>query len=69
METILQSRTLSSCSTSSMVYPEEEPALQCRRQHCVPDSSSLKPGSGAIEGVLDKGGSGQPDFWTMKIQD
>ena len=25
---------------------------------CVPDSSSLKPGSGATEGVLDKGVSG-----------
>ena len=37
---------------------------------CVPDSSSLKPGSRATEGVL-----GQPDYilwpdcWTMKIQD
>ena len=30
-----------------------EPALQCRRQIYAPDSSSLKPGSGAIEGVLD----------------
>ena len=53
----------------------EQPALQCRKQHCVPDSSSLKPGSGATEGVLDKGVSGQPDYilwpdyWTMKIQD
>ena len=41
----------------------------------APDSSSLKPGSGATEGVLDKGVSGQPDYvlwpdyWTMKIQD
>ena len=26
------------------------------------DSSSLKPGSGATEGVLDKGVSGQPDY-------
>ena len=25
---------------------------------CVPDSSSLKPGAGATEGVLDEGGSG-----------
>ena len=39
------------------------------------DSSSLKPGSGATQGVLDKGVSGQPDYmlwldyWTMKIQD
>ena len=42
---------------------------------CAPDSSSLKPGSGATEGVLDKGVSGHPDYilwpdcWTMKIQD
>ena len=41
----------------------------------VLDSSSLKPGSGATDGVLDKGVSGQPDYilwpdcWTMKIQD
>ena len=41
----------------------------------MPDSSSLNPGSGATEGVLDKGVSGQPDYvlwpdcWTMKIQD
>ena len=33
------------------------------------DSSSLKPGSGATEGVLDKGVLGQLDCWTMKIQD
>ena len=41
----------------------------------APDSLSLKPGSGATEGVLDKGVSGQPDYilwpdcWTVKIQD
>ena len=41
----------------------------------APDSSSLKPGSGATKGVLYKGVSGQPDYilwpdcWTMKIQD
>ena len=41
----------------------------------VPDSSSLNPGSGATEVVLDKGVSVQPDYilwpdcWTMKIQD
>ena len=41
----------------------------------APDSSSLKPGSWATEGVLDRGVSGQPDYvlwtdcWTMKIQD
>ena len=49
--------------------------LAMPRTICAPDSSSLKPGSGAIEGVLDKGVSGQPDYmlwpdcWTMKIQD
>ena len=42
---------------------------------CTPDSSSLKPSSGATEGFLDKGVSGQPDYvlwldcWSMKIQD
>ena len=41
----------------------------------TPDSSSLKPGLGATEGVLDKGVPRQPDYilwpdcWTMKIQD
>ena len=41
----------------------------------APDSSSLKLGLGATEGVLDKGVSGLPDYilwpdcWTMKIQD
>ena len=32
VEFILQSRTRSLCSKSSMEYSEEEPALQCRRQ-------------------------------------
>ena len=42
---------------------------------CASDSSSLKPGSGAIEGVLDKGVSGQPDYvlwpdcWRYKIEE
>ena len=42
---------------------------------CVLDSSSLKPGSGATEEVLDKGVFGQPDYilwpdcWTVKIQE
>ena len=59
----------------TLEYSEEEPALQCRRQDCAPDSSSLKPGSGATEGVLDKGVSGQPDYIhrpdyrSAKIQD
>ena len=29
---------------------------------CAPDSSSLKPGSGATKGVLDSGVSGQSDY-------
>ena len=32
---------------------------------CAPDSSSLKPGSGATEGVLDQGVLGQPDYMLM----
>ena len=32
---------------------KEEPALQCRRQIYALDTLSLKPGSGATEGVLD----------------
>ena len=42
---------------------------------CAPDASPLKPGTGATEGFLDKGVSGQRDYvlwpncWTMKIQD
>ena len=31
----------------------EEPALQCLRQYCMSGLTSLKPGSGATEGVLD----------------
>ena len=52
VELVLQSRTLSLGPKPSGEYSEEEPALQCRRQYCAPDSSSLKPGSGAAEGVL-----------------
>ena len=40
-----------------------EPALQCRRQICAPDSSSLKPGTGATEGVLDYGVLGCPAYY------
>ena len=42
---------------------------------CAPDSSSLKPSSGATEGVLDYGVLGYPNYmhvpdcWAMKIQD
>ena len=32
VELILQGRTLSSYSNSSVMYSEKEPALQCRRQ-------------------------------------
>ena len=39
--------------TCTLEYSEMEPALQCRRQDYAPDSSSLKPGLGATEGVLD----------------
>ena len=72
--TLIGDRTLF-VVTGTLEYSEKEPALQCRRQYCVPDSSSLKPGSGATEGVPDKGVFGLPDYilwpdyWTMKIQD
>ena len=54
---------------------EEGTRLAMPKTICAPDSSSLKSGSGATEGVLDKGVSGQPDYilrpdyLTMKIQD
>ena len=50
---VLQSRTPFLCSKAILEYSEEEPALQCRRQNCAPDSSSLKTGSGDTEGVPD----------------
>ena len=48
--------------------------LAMPKKICTPDSSSLKPGSGATEVVPD-GVLGQPDYivwpdyWTMKVQD
>ena len=72
---ILQIWTRPTCSIITLEYSEEEPALQCQKQDCASDSSSLKPGSGATEGVLDKGVSGQPDYIhrpdyrSVKIQD
>ena len=53
VKVISQIWTRSKCSIITLEYSEMEPALQCRRQDCAPDSSSLKPGPGAIEGVLD----------------
>ena len=69
VQLVLQSWTLSLCSRSSMEYSEGEPALQGRRQTCAPDSSSLKPGSGATEGVLDYGVLGCPGYvmWARQM--
>ena len=36
--------------------------LAMPKTNYAPDSSSLKPGSGATEGVLDKGVSGLSDY-------
>ena len=53
----------------------EETRLAMPKTIYAPDSLSLKPGSGATNGVMDKGVLGQPDYilwpdcWTMKIQD
>ena len=75
VKNILQIRTRFKCSIITVGYSEKEPALQCRKQDCAPDSSSLKTGSGATEGVLDKGVSGQPgyihrpDYRSVKTQD
>ena len=41
---------------------EDGTRLAMPKTTCEPDSSSLKAGSGATEGVLDKGVSGQPDY-------
>ena len=50
--TLIGGRTLFDV-TGTLEYSEKEPTLQCRRQYCALDSSSLKPGSAATEGVLD----------------
>ena len=50
--TLIEGQTLF-VVTGTLEYSEKEPALQCRRQYYAPDSSSLKAGSGATEGVLD----------------
>ena len=52
-----------------------ETRLAMPKTICALDSSSLKPGSGATKGFLDKGVSGQPDYMhrpdyrSVKIQD
>ena len=74
-ELILQSRTLPLVFTNFYEELGGGTRLAMSKTICAPDSSSLKPGSGAIEGVLDWGVLGQPDYilwpdcWTMKIQD
>ena len=71
---VLQSRTRLRYSEFSLEVFGVGTRLAMPKTICAPDSSSLKPGSGATEGVLDKGVSGQPDYmlwpdcWTMKIQ-
>ena len=63
------------CSSQQVLWIWRRTHLAMPKNICAPDSSSLKPGSGATKGVLDKGVSGQPDYvlwpdcWTMKIQD
>ena len=52
VELILQSRTLSLCSTSSMKYSGEEPALQCR-DNLHAGLIVIEAWFRAIEGVLD----------------
>ena len=74
---ILQSRTLSLCSKSSMKYLEEEPALQCRRQFARQTCRhwSLVQGllrESWIRGCLDSRtipSSRTPGLWRYKIED
>ena len=47
---LMGSRTL--LATIGTLYLEENPPCNAE-DNCAPDSSSLKPGSGATEGVLD----------------
>ena len=53
VELILQSRTLSLCSNIFYEVFGGGTRLAMPKTICAPDSSSLKPGSGATEGVLD----------------
>ena len=53
VETILQSRTLSLCSNIFYEVFGGGTRLAMPKTICAPGSSSLKPGSGATEGVLD----------------
>ena len=50
---VLQSRTRFPCPKTIVEYSEKEPALQWRRQSTCRTQSSLKPGLGATEVVLD----------------
>ena len=52
---ILQSRTLLLVFTIFYEGLGGGTRLAIPKTICAPDSSSLKPGSGATEGVLDKG--------------
>ena len=40
-------------TSKDLEYSERGTHLAMRKTICVPDTSSLKPGSGATEGVLD----------------
>ena len=53
VELIFQSRTLSLCSNIFYEVFGGRTRLAMPKTICAPDSSSLKPGSGATEGVLD----------------
>ena len=53
VELILQSRTISLCSNIFYEVFGGGTRLAMPKTTCAPDSSSLKPGSGGTEGVLD----------------
>ena len=77
VELIFQGRTLSLYSNSSVMYSEEEPTLQCRRQHCAPTHNHWS----LVQGLLRESWiRGSPDsrtisfgrtvgLWRYKIED
>ena len=61
---ILQSRTLPLVFTNFYEELGGGTRLAMLKTICAPDTSPLKPGSGATEGVLDYGVSGRPGYVT-----
>ena len=61
---VLQIRTPSFYPKTILEYSESGTRLAMPKTICAPDTSPLKPGSGATEGVLDYGVLGHLTCWT-----